>query len=232
MVNDSGIVLNRTAYGDSALIVNVFTEQHGLKGFYIPNARSRSAKLKANVFQPLSPIQFTTNYSSTKGLPKLKEVSLLFPQRNTPFDPVKQTLSLFIAEVLDKCLTDQLKDERLFLWMISVITDLDESNDCSLFPHQFLLKLSELLGFAPDDTPEVCFDLADGCFKPEAEAGDHSLNRQESSLLHGFMISDTTKLSSKERSQLLQVLLRYFEYHVEGIQFLKSLEIIRAVYHS
>ena len=232
MVNDSGIVLNRTAYGDSALIVNIFTEQHGLRGFYIPNARSKSARQKANYFQPLNPIQFVANYGQAKGLPKLKDVSLLFALQNTPFDPVKQTLSLFIAEVLDRCLTDQLQDQVLFAWMIKVITDLDKSEDCSLFPHQFLHKLSELLGFAPDDTQEVYFDLAEGCFTPEKGISSHSLDEKESLLLYGFISRDNDILKSQERSQLLQILLRYYEYHIEGIQFLKSLEVIRAVYHS
>ncbi len=233
MTTDEGVVLNRTRYGDSGLIVNVFTKSRGLQGFFVNGARSRNSKQKANQFQPLSPIQFTVNYKQVKGLPRFKEVQYSFPLNEVFVEPLKQTLALFMAEVLDRCLTNQLSDNQLYLWMVRTITKLDQTDNCALFPHLFLLELSDILGFSPDDTEGHCFDLMEGCFLSKYEVGSHTLTEQESNVLYLFITNKSSNnFSSIERNQLLNNLLKYFEFHVDGIQYLKSLEVIRAVYYS
>lgn len=173
------------------------------------------------------------NYKTSKGLPRFNEVQYAFTLNEVFIKPLKQTLALFMSEVLNKCLTDQLSDICLYNWMLQTIQDLDKAENCTHIPHCFLLELSDILGFSPDDTPGECFNLMEGCFINTLEVGSHSLTEQESKVLMEFITQKSlVKFTTIERSQLLNNLLRYFEYHVDGIQNLKSLEIIRAVYYS
>lgn len=54
MVSDEGVVFNRTKYGDSGLIVNVFTKSKGLQGFFVNGARSKDLNKKQITFSHLA----------------------------------------------------------------------------------------------------------------------------------------------------------------------------------
>ncbi len=49
-----GQVLHVTPYGDSSVIVKVFTRQLGLRSYIIKGVRSRNARVKQNLLQPLT----------------------------------------------------------------------------------------------------------------------------------------------------------------------------------
>ena len=48
------IVLKTIKYGDTSLIIHVFTKEHGKIAFIVKGARKVKTKIKANIIQPLS----------------------------------------------------------------------------------------------------------------------------------------------------------------------------------
>ena len=53
-----GIVLQSVRYGDTSLIVKVFTRKQGLKSYMLKDAFNRSSKNRAALFQNLNVINY------------------------------------------------------------------------------------------------------------------------------------------------------------------------------
>jgi len=233
MTTDHAIVLSRTKYGDSGLILNAYSQSHGKRSYFIRGAHKRGSRSQKVLLQPLSLIRFSVNYKSTKGLPHPKQIESVLPLFSISQDPVKQTVAMFTAELLAQCLTEQLKDAELFEWLVAKIASLENSSEISLFPHTLLNELTVHLGFTPDDSPGECFDLENGCFVAKEESNQNSLQPEESEVFYQLITEKFKEpLNAAQKHQLLNNLLKYYEYHIDGINGLKSLEVIRAVYYS
>ena len=54
MISTPGIVLHTTPYGDTSVIVKVFTRLLGVQSYIIKGVRGPRAKVKQNLLQPFS----------------------------------------------------------------------------------------------------------------------------------------------------------------------------------
>ena len=228
-VQDKGIVIGRTAYGESAFIVNIFTKSIGLAGFYVPGIRSGKSKAKAVLFAPLSSIGFTTDYRNSHKLLRLKQPESLYKTHNIMLDPVKQTVVMFMAELLSKCISPGHPDATLFAFLEETLIHLEEATDTRLFPVAFLAGLSDALGFYPDDSPNTYFDMSSGCFVAGPDIGSQTLNEVESVLFLRYLNDRNAVFSGQERAGLLKLWLDYLNVHHPGAGNLKSLEIIKSI---
>ncbi len=228
-VQDSGIVISRTVYGESAYIVNIFTKSIGLAGFYVPGIRSGKSKSKAVLFSPLSQIGFTTDYRNTNRLLRLQRPESIFKAHNIALDPIKQTVVMFMAELLSKCISPGHPDDTLFEFLKDKLKELEDVEETQLFPVNFLSGLSEAMGFFPDDSPNTYFDMTSGCFLAAPDIGSHTLNEQESSLFALFLEKPRHNFTSSERAWLLKLWLDYMNVHYPGAGTLKSLEVIKSI---
>ncbi|MBA4056317.1 MAG: DNA repair protein RecO, partial [Marivirga sp.] len=49
-----GVVFRFTKYGETSIIVNIFTELFGLQGYIVNGVRSKSGKNRIALYQPLT----------------------------------------------------------------------------------------------------------------------------------------------------------------------------------
>ncbi len=228
---DQAILLNRISYGESSLIVTFYTRTNGIQKFIF-----QGGKKKAHSLFPLAISEITYYKRPDSELGKLTAVEHSKMLNDLPFHPVKSTIAFFIVELLQKCLKTEEGEEYIFSFLEEEIIRLDQSDEFSFFPLRFLLNLAQHIGIYPHKTDDNApyFNLMEGTFsavKPitgdiySEGAGVELIVQLMDEKLH---IEDLLN-TKKNRSEALEILIRYFQLHIPQFKDMNSLEIIREV---
>ncbi|MES2810176.1 MAG: DNA repair protein RecO [Bacteroidota bacterium] len=233
-----GIVLKTTDYGESSVIVQVFTEKLGLQSYIINGVKKPKAKISRNMLQPLHLLDMVVYHKSAGNVQRISELKTSPVLQSIPYDVIKSSMAIFLNEVLYKSIKQQTADEHLFDFVFSAIEWLDhQSGGLANFHLLFLIKLTRYLGFYPDRyqvNDADYFDLKDGVFKrykPDSLlylSPPHTQNFGRL-LQCSFENLSTLKLSNDERRYLIAKLLEYYALHIEGFGNIRSHEILEEV---
>jgi DNA repair protein RecO (recombination protein O) len=233
-----GIVFKTTDYGESSIIVQVFTEKFGLQSYMVNGAKKPKAKISRNMLQPLHLLDMVVYHKNTGNVQRIKELKNSPLLQTIPYDVIKSSIAIFINEVLYKAVRQQPADESLFGFVFSAIEWLDhEKEGLANFHLLFLIQLTRYLGFYPDRylaSDADYFDLKNGVFsryKPDNTlylSPPHTQNFI-SLLQCNFENLSQVKLTNDERRYLIQKLLEYYRLHIEGFGNIHSHEILEEV---
>ena len=231
------IVLKAIRYGDNSLIVKLLTEQNGLQSFMVKGAFNKSAKIRAALFQPLTLLDVVCAKSRGE-LGYLKEAGIEKAYHDIPVNITKNTIVLFVCELLSKTIQESETDLELFGFVHQALTHLDEmSGNCADFPLKFAIKTTDFLGFSPNINsyqPGFIFDLEEGCFRHDNTGCIYSIDNQLSEVLFricqkDFFEESGLNLKNAERRQLLEAVINYYKLHVSGFNEMNSIEILKTV---
>jgi DNA repair protein RecO (recombination protein O) len=234
-----GIVLHQIKYGDTGLIVHLYTRRWGRLGIMVQGARSRSGKRRPALFQPLTLLDLDIDYKSSRELQQVREVRNSRPFIHLMADPVKSSIALFLAEILYKVLREEEANPDLYDFLSDHLQLLDLTGEgVANFHLYFLVRLTRYLGFYPGEAngqPDLWFNLESGHFQPDRPPGGLFLSPENGSLLHGFMQSPPSRLAEIrlnriQRNELLEALLRYYRFHLEGFGEVKSLPVLVSLF--
>lgn len=237
VITSKAIVLSAIKYGDTSLIVKCFTALEGVKTYLIKGVlKSKKGKFKPSYFQPLTQIQITANNYSKGTLYTLKEVQVINPYLTIHTSVIKQTILMFLSEVLSSIIQEEEENKSLYIYIETALIWLDTHTEVSNFHLLFLLNLSKFLGFYPDvsEKDKSVFSLIDGRFVNSSYekliiSGDKLL-LFKSLLGINFDAINTISYNKEERQVILQVIIQYFELHLEGFKKPKSLAVLEAVF--
>ena len=216
------IVLHSLKYGETRLIVDMFTRSHGRLSFIVSLPKSPKGKIRKQFFQPLSLLEIETDVRPRLQLQKLSDVRLLYPFSTIPFEPEKLAISLFVAEFLYYAMRGEQQNVPLFDYVTDSIQWLDgQEGRFANFHLVFLMRLSRFLGFYPNlDGYIVHRD-----FLQPAEAEIIQLMmRMDYPTMHLY------RLSHHDRNRLLEVALTYYRLHLPDFPELKSLAVLQELY--
>ena len=229
LLSTPGLVLHTTPYGESSVIVKVFTRLLGLRSYIIKGVRQGRSRTRQNMLQPLNSLDMVVYDSPRTTLNHVKELAPRHPA--TMPDPVADALRFFVAEVLYKALHENEPMPDYY----DYVEQLDFHNPEPAFPIAFLLHTTHHLGIAPMDnhtqrTP--LFHLQEGRFT--AVADDITLDPGISYSLHTFLaaIDNGAPLPPtpySERMKLLNALLAYLHIHLGTFVHFHSHEVLHAV---
>ena len=231
------IVLRAIRYGDNSLIVKLLTEENGLQSFIVKGAYNKSAKIRAALFQPLTLLDVVC-VKSRGELGYLKEAGIEYAYQDTPININKNSIVLFICELLSKTLQESEPDHEMFSFVYQALRRLDTmSGSCADFPLSFAIKLTDYLGFAPNINSYQAgyiFDLEEGCFRHDGTGCIYSIDSQLSAVFYNlcqedFLSGISMKLTNAERRQLLEHVINYYKLHVSGFNEMNSIDILKAV---
>jgi DNA repair protein RecO (recombination protein O) len=233
-----GIVLRSTEYGETSLVVKIYTELHGIKSFLINSVRKKHAKVHSNIFQPLTPVDLVIYYKDRPGLQRISDIRPNPPLANIPFDISKSSMIFFLDEVLIKSIHEEEANPSLFDFIFNSIMWLDgphpAGNDFHLL---FLIQLSRHLGFYPQNNYEVernIFNLREGLFQSSFPDHPHFIPPPLSFRLSELITADysfSLTISSTERRALISLMLEYFALHIEGFGTMKSHKVLEEVWN-
>jgi len=233
-----GIVLKTTDYGESSVIVQVFTEKLGLQSYIINGVKKPKAKISRNMLQPLHLLDMVVYHKSAGNVQRIAELKTSPVLQSIPYDVIKSSMALFLNEVLYKSIRQQSADEHLFDFVFSAIEWLDhQTTGLANFHLLFLVRLTRYLGFYPDRyqaNDADYFDLKNGVFikyKPDTLlylSPPHTQNFGRL-LQSNFESLASLKLTTDERRYLIAKLLEYYALHIEGFGNIHSHEILEEV---
>ena len=149
-----GIVLRTVRYGDTSLIVDLFTESHGRMSFMASTSRAKRSVRSVSFWQPLSMVEFSAELLPNGGkLPRPSDVRTYYNYIDLPFSPIKSTLALFLAEFLSAALREEKENTPLYRYIESSLQWLDLADSpasIANFHLAFLMHLSRFIGIYPN----------------------------------------------------------------------------------
>ncbi len=239
-IKTKAIVLKAIKYGDSSLVVKIFTEEAGIQSFMVKGVYGKKSKMKSALFQNMTMLEIVADVGND-SLGFIKEISLSYCYKNIPADIKKATILIFISELLSKSISESEVDTELFNFIYDSMIWLDEAtSDYADFPLVFAMRLSKFLGFFPNfDTysEELCFDLLDGNFKKwnnDIYQIDNELSKafflisQQSLLNNNLQTSRFCDLNT--RRSLLDAIVTYYKLHADNVRDIKSVEVLREIF--
>lgn len=234
-----GIVLRTVDYSDTSIITKIYTEQFGIQSYLIKGAKRKKASVKANLFQPLSLLELVVYKKEKKQLQTLKEARPEIHFASMPHEPAKISILFFLNEVLLKCLQEEENNPKLFSFLHETIQTLDSSEKNFSNLHLiFLVRFSRFLGFFPQGNfseATSVFDLREGKFISREPLHSDFLAKGNSKLLNKLILSnyysmDKLALSGKERKNLLDILLHFYQLHLSNMVSISSHKVLEQVF--
>ena len=239
LVKTEAIVLHSFKYGESRLIVDMFTREVGRLSFIVPLPKTPKSRIKKQYFQPMTLLEIECDVRQRVQLQKLKDVRLLSAYASVPFSPEKLALSLFTAEFLYHALRSEQCNEPLFAYVCDAMRWLDAvETGFANFHLTFLMRLSRFLGFYPnlDDYVDGCvFDLRAATFSLQVPTHRDFLQPDDAQRIHTLMRMDFPtmrlyRLSRHDRNRIVDVLLYYYRLHIPQFPELKSLSVLQELW--
>lgn len=237
LVKTKAIVLQAIKYRDADLIVKCYTQQSGLKSYLLRGVlKSKKGKFRAAMFQPLTQLEIEANHKAKEGLDYLKDAKLAKAYQSLQIDVYKTAILLFLAESLRNSIQEEEQNQALFQFLEEAFNWLDQAEKFANFHLLFLVKLSQYLGFYPDcsNVELPYFNLLDGNFQWD-EVNKYCISNQNSELLKKFLTtnfeqSQQIKLNQNSRKDFLEMLITYYQLHLQGFKKPKSIEVLNQLF--
>ena len=208
------IVLNFTKFRENSIILHTLSKDYGRKSFFVKLGK----KANMAMFLPLNVLEADVVPNPRTNLWDAKHFAARFPLFGIRNNLYKNSMTMFMSEVLFKVLREGAMEEGLYEWSIREILLLDAlEDDFSNFHIRFLLELAVELGFRP-----TWEDM-------EPFAGE------EAAQIHEFMSSSfeesmLVRMKGETRNRLCEHIISYLEYHTESSINIKSLSVLRELF--
>jgi len=223
--NDQAIFVHKSNYSSSSLLITFYTKSKGLQKFIF-----KGGKKKAHNLFPLA-ISEIEYFGRNTDLLTLIRAEQVHPQ-TILFDPVKSSIAFFMAEVIQKCAEPGDCDEALFNFLERSILSLEKDQQLSIFPIEFLLHLTALLGFAPLVEENECsvFNLDAGTFQHTESKQHRTYKGKAVRFILQLLKEENVNVPTKDiREESMVILLNYYSIHVPRFKQLSSFEILKEV---
>jgi len=237
-----GLVLRSVKYGETSIIVTMFTELFGVQSYLVNGVRTSTKKGtgKASLFQPAALLDLVVYHNELKQLNRIKEFKWGYLYQHIFSDVPKNAVSLFMIELLTKCLTQPEGNNELFQFTEDVFLKLDECNNAVManLPLFFALHLTHFFGFRIDDkysSTKQYLDLQEGSFVTEQPHHPHFLEGKQAEITSQFLKVLQTeelediKLNHDFRRNLLITYETYYRLHIHDFGTLRSLPVLREI---
>ncbi|CAL1521387.1 DNA repair protein RecO [Chitinophaga sp. MM2321] len=236
-----GIVIRTVKYGDTSVIVSVFTELFGLQSYIVNGVRSQKPKAaRGNLLQPGNILDLVVYHNEIKNLQRISEFKLGYIYTSLHFSVAKNTVALYLIELLQKCLKQPEQQLELYYFTENTLQLLDVSTMAvtANLPLYFTLKLGEHLGFRlngrfSEYSPYL--DLQEGTFSYLPPHHPYHLDPESSSLTDQlFQCSEVQHLAGismnkERRRRLLYAYLDFFRLHLPDFTEMHSPPILHEI---
>lgn len=240
LATTEGIVLHTVKYGENSIIATIYTRDFGRQGFLLNATHGKKSKNKAALLQPMFLVSLVAYEKQSREIQRVKEISALQNYQTIPFDIIKSSQAVFIAEILFKTIAEQESNPDLFDFIKNTFLYFDlMNNGVANFHFFFLFRLTEYLGFLPDVASKVqkgWFDMRKGEIVAWEPTHPMYLNREATELLTRLSTCKINELaslaiSSGMRGYLVNNLVEYYHLHFGNLSEIKSLKVLHEVFN-
>lgn len=233
LVTTEAIALSSKKYSESSLIIKALTRSDGVKSYLVRGVRSKKNKgLSPALFQALTILDIEAFHKNKGGLESIRSAKISNPFQTIPYNISKNSITLFISELLNICVKEEGKNDNLFEFIKSSFLWLDMSDNFQNFHLHFITKLLKYLGISPSVNIKETndFDFINGIFIKSDEKNrvlpKNIVKGFYNFLGTNFDYYEESINSSKKRKEFLEFIMNYLEYHIESFKRPKSLNIL------
>lgn len=222
-----GIVIRYVKFRETSIIVQIFTEDHGLMGFVVNGIRSPRSKKSIAYFQPFALLDLVAYIRPGREVQRLSEYRYAAPVHQIGQDVRKSTIILFLSEVMGKLLLHEPAQVHrgLFDFLADAVTTLDRmTSQVENFHLHFLLKAMPHLGLGVSDGESLVHSM-------ELEMIEE--NRQVIDLISAILqreVTDPVPATGQLRYQTLELILQYYQHHTHDFGQIRSLEVLHQIF--
>jgi DNA repair protein RecO (recombination protein O) len=237
LTKTKGIVFRRIPYSETSVIVDIFTEEHGLMSYIISGVRKARARISASLLEVMSIVEMIAYHSDKKKLHRIKEIKSAYVCQSIPFNVRKGAILLFMAELCSKTIRETDQNRDLFETIVQYIKKLDLLQSGYSDLHlKFMISLADELGFGPSPNYSEDargFDMMGGEFVQKQPDTHFHYIPEAQDLAALIEISRggnvELQLTRESRSALVDHLVDYFRIHVDNLREINSHLILREV---
>jgi DNA repair protein RecO (recombination protein O) len=209
------IVLHTTKTGDNSIVAHTLSKEYGRRSFLIRGAGKKSTM---SMLLPLSIIEADVVETTKSTLFTARNISSRYPLLGIRNNLYKNSMTLFLSEVLYRTVKDGVNEDGLYGWCVKNILLLDAmDSDFSNFHIRFLLEFAVALGFSPESR-----DLAP--FVGE------NFPIVEKFMKESFADAMMIPLNGSVRNEIAEGILRYIEFHSDSAINVASLSVLRELF--
>lgn len=237
-----GIVLRTVKYGETSLIISVFTELFGVQSYLVNGVRiaTKKGSGKANLFQPAAILDLIVYHNELKNLQRIREFKWSCIYVHLLSEVRKNAVALFMIELLTKCLKQPEANPELFEFTEDALLHLDRSTDlvAANFPLFFAIHLPGFFGLRMNDNyseKNNILDLQEGSFVDIKPSHPYFIDAKEAKVT-----SDILKVMQPEeleqvylnhdfRRNLLSAYERYYSLHIQEFGMVRSLPVLSEI---
>lgn len=237
-----GIVLRNLKYGETSVIISVYTELFGIQSYIVKGVRQAGKKgqNKASFFQPAAILEMEVYHNELKNLQFVRDYNWDFMYSSVYFDVVKNAVAMYMIELLQHSLKQPEANPELFYLIEASLKQLDQATETftANLPLYFTLHLGTELGFQLQgeySTQTPVLDLQEGMFVAEAPSHPHYLEGEPariSSQINSISFYgdlESIKLGRNTRRQLLEAYMRYMALHVQDFGEMRSWKVLQEI---
>ena len=241
MYKTKAIILRTIKYGETSLVVTAFTELFGIQTYMVNGIRSaKKTGLKAALYQPASVVDMEVYHNERNPMHRVRECNPAHVFKNVLTDVVKNSIAVFMMEILYKLLKQPEPNTDLFDFCEDILLKLDEADAgiAANFPLFIALHLSHFFGFRIDDNYSKInniLDLEEGNFTEQQPAhlyflsGDDAFITSEMLKIRVPKELNQIKMNHLKRRELLRKYMDYYALHIQGFGQMKTLAVMQEV---
>lgn len=237
-----GIVLRAVKYGETSLIVTIFTEIFGLQSYLVNGVRASTKKGsgKANLFQPAAILEMVVYHNELKQLNRIKEFRWGVLYADILSDVRKNAVAMYMVELLTKCLKQPESNPELYNFVEDAFLHLDKATIqvAANFPLFFALHLPVFFGFRIQDnysTVSEILDLQEGNFVSNPPLHSKYLDSKFAFVTSQVLKTqkpeelDQIKLHHEFRRTLLAAFEDYYALHIQDFGKMRTLPVLQEI---
>jgi len=236
------IVLRKTNFSDSSLIVQLFTKKYGIISAIVKGARSAKSKIGSKI-DLLNHTEFVFYKKDNREVQLVTQANLInhFPTIKDDLDKIKYASA--VCELLQRLIPEHEPNEKIFRGAIKILSLINKKQtDSQLLFAKFLIFLITETGY------EISFDMCSSC-GGKLELKLHSafsyaegiicencnINREltfefNTELFNLFKCLTTKNNidSYKENNieSIIFILEKFLEYHIPDFKGIKTLKML------
>ena len=241
MHKTKGIILRTIKYGETSLVVTAFTELFGVQTYMVNGVRTaKKTGMKAALYQPASLLEMIVYHNEKNTLHRIREANRSFVFKQVLTDVVKNSIAVFMMELLYKLLKQPETNPDLFYFCEDSLLQLDEASPhvAANLPLFFTLQFSNFFGFRINDNfseKNIYLDLQEGNFAEEKPAHNNFMSGENAELTAELLKIrvpselDDLKMNHLKRRELLQRYMEYYSLHIADFGQMKTLAVMGEV---
>ena len=160
IVKTEAIVLKSMKYGETSMIISLYTKQFGKISGIVKGARQSKSKF-GSALQPMSYVSIVLYKKDSREIQTVTQCDTLKSFKHLSTDIEKMAIGMTMVELLRNVSHEEEENTRLFALIVDTLSAVNNAtNSASNLLYHFELRLATLLGFQPR------FDACISCRSP------------------------------------------------------------------